>query len=142
MLDAPTEVESQTETPPVGTVDTPEPSQEQATVTVENGRRRGRRRVLKKKKVKDEDGYLGKHILTSPLRQAKQTQSPKKRLSGSLSRKRNRNPRSLNLHHRSHLAAPRENLPQRKGRAALPASLKRLKIKPFGPSELPSHMVC
>ncbi|KAK4494159.1 hypothetical protein PRZ48_014457 [Zasmidium cellare] len=28
------------------------------TVTVENGRRRGRRRVMKKKTVKDEDGYL------------------------------------------------------------------------------------
>jgi DNA polymerase delta subunit 3 len=29
------------------------------TVTVENGRRRGRRRVMKKKTVKDEEGYLG-----------------------------------------------------------------------------------
>lgn len=28
-------------------------------VTIENGRRRGRRRVMKKKTVKDEDGYLG-----------------------------------------------------------------------------------
>ena len=35
----------------------PEPKE---TVTVENGRRRGRRRVMKKKTVKDEDGYLGK----------------------------------------------------------------------------------
>ncbi|KAK4544326.1 hypothetical protein LTR36_004217 [Oleoguttula mirabilis] len=33
-----------------------EPAKE--TVTVENGRRRGRRRVMKKKTVKDEDGYL------------------------------------------------------------------------------------
>lgn len=29
------------------------------TVTVENGRRRGRRRVMKKRTVKDEEGYLG-----------------------------------------------------------------------------------
>lgn len=32
------------------------------TVTVENGRRRGRRRVMKKKTVKDEDGYLGELV--------------------------------------------------------------------------------
>jgi len=38
----------------------PQPEQEpQETMTVENGRRRGRRRVMKKKTVKDEDGYLG-----------------------------------------------------------------------------------
>lgn len=29
-------------------------------MTVENGRRRGRRRVMKKKTVKDDEGYLGK----------------------------------------------------------------------------------
>lgn len=33
----------------------PEPTE---TVTVSNGRRRGRRRVMKKKTVKDEEGYL------------------------------------------------------------------------------------
>lgn len=38
-------------------VDEPEP---EPTVTVENGRRRGKRRVMKKKTVKDEEGYLGK----------------------------------------------------------------------------------
>lgn len=38
------------------------------TVTVENGRRRGRRRVMKKKTVKDEDGYIGKsHTLAAEL---------------------------------------------------------------------------
>jgi DNA polymerase delta subunit 3 len=68
MVDAPAEGESPAETTPVATTDTPEPSQDQATVTVENGRRRGRRRVMKKKKVKDEDGYLGKNVLpTSAL---------------------------------------------------------------------------
>lgn len=34
------------------------------TVTVENGRRRGRRRIMKKKTVKDEDGYLGESIVS------------------------------------------------------------------------------
>lgn len=32
------------------------------TMTVENGRRRGRRRVMKKKTVKDDEGYLGKSL--------------------------------------------------------------------------------
>jgi DNA polymerase delta subunit 3 len=32
------------------------------TLTVENGRRRGRRRVMKKKTVKDDEGYLGESI--------------------------------------------------------------------------------
>ena len=65
MLDAPVEAESQPEKSPAADVDTPEPSQGEATVKVENGRRRGKRRVMKKKKVKDEDGYLGKSIITS-----------------------------------------------------------------------------
>ncbi|WPH04648.1 Hypothetical protein R9X50_00754100 [Acrodontium crateriforme] len=40
-------------------IDKPEaPPEPQETVTVQNGRRRGRRRVMKKKTVKDEDGYL------------------------------------------------------------------------------------
>ena len=36
--------------------ESPEPAE---TVTVSDGRRRGRRRVMKKKTVKDEEGYLG-----------------------------------------------------------------------------------
>jgi DNA polymerase delta subunit 3 len=32
------------------------------TLTVENGRRRGRRRVMKKKTVKDDEGYLGESV--------------------------------------------------------------------------------
>jgi DNA polymerase delta subunit 3 len=32
------------------------------TMTVENGRRRGRRRVMKKKTVKDDEGYLGESV--------------------------------------------------------------------------------
>lgn len=39
------------------------------TVTVENGRRRGRRRTMKKKTVKDEEGYLGKSGLVIQWRQ-------------------------------------------------------------------------
>lgn len=37
-------------------------------VVVENGRRRGRRRVMKKKTVKDEDGYLGKALVRVPAK--------------------------------------------------------------------------
>lgn len=40
--------------------DSAEDAETTPTVVVENGRRRGKRRVMKKKKVKDEDGYLGK----------------------------------------------------------------------------------
>lgn len=44
-----------------GAIDKPiAKSEPKETVTVENGRRRGRRRVMKKKTVKDADGYLGK----------------------------------------------------------------------------------
>ena len=54
-----------------GAIDTPKESEAEdsqgakqeepkETMTVENGRRRGRRRVMKKKTVKDDEGYLGK----------------------------------------------------------------------------------
>lgn len=33
------------------------------TVTVSDGRRRGRRRVMKKKTVRDEEGYLGSSLM-------------------------------------------------------------------------------
>jgi DNA polymerase delta subunit 3 len=46
------------------------PEEPKETVTVENGRRRGRRRVMKKKTVKDEDGYLGKFIYSSNSKRA------------------------------------------------------------------------
>ncbi|KZM25864.1 uncharacterized protein EKO05_0009231 [Ascochyta rabiei] len=38
--------------------DAPKADEPEPTVTVQNGRRRGRRRVMKKKTVKDEEGYL------------------------------------------------------------------------------------
>lgn len=44
------------------------PVDSQEAVTSQGGRRRGRRRVMKKKTVQDEDGYLGKpHPLLSSL---------------------------------------------------------------------------
>ena len=59
------------------------------TMTVENGRRRGRRRVMKKKTVKDDEGYLGESLPvsdlyttntnTSQLRERKQRGSPSPR---------------------------------------------------------------
>lgn len=42
-------------------LDTPKPEEPEPSIIVENGRRRGRRRVMKKKTVKDEEGYLGKN---------------------------------------------------------------------------------
>ena len=57
-----------------GAIDTPKESEAEdsqgakkeepkETMTVENGRRRGRRRVMKKKTVKDDEGYLGESLL-------------------------------------------------------------------------------
>jgi hypothetical protein len=62
---------------------------------------------------------------------AKHAQSPKKRLFGSPSRKKNRNPRSLSLRRQSHQAAQRENLPRRKGKEALLVSSRKLELKPL-----------
>ncbi|OAL45212.1 hypothetical protein IQ07DRAFT_684177 [Pyrenochaeta sp. DS3sAY3a] len=60
MLDAPTLTESQPAPSPPTTAKlaSPEPSESESKVTVHNGRRRGRRRVMKRQKVKDEEGYL------------------------------------------------------------------------------------
>jgi DNA polymerase delta subunit 3 len=61
MPDATPEEEEDSQAPLDVTSSTkPGESESQGSVTVEGGRRRGRRRVMKKKKVKDEDGYLGK----------------------------------------------------------------------------------
>jgi DNA polymerase delta subunit 3 len=59
MTDAPAAEETQTEASQPEKPDVPESDDNKPTVTVSNGRRRGKRRVMKKKKVKDEDGYLG-----------------------------------------------------------------------------------
>ncbi|KAL5113974.1 hypothetical protein ACEQ8H_008156 [Pleosporales sp. CAS-2024a] len=58
MPDAPVEANSQCTEEPIGNAQTRQSTLGEGTVTIENGRRRGRRRVMKKKKVKDEDGYL------------------------------------------------------------------------------------
>lgn len=62
MPDAAPEEEYDSQDAPLDTAPPAKPSEseEQGTVTVQGGRRRGRRRVMKKKTAKDEDGYLGK----------------------------------------------------------------------------------
>ncbi|KAF2861731.1 hypothetical protein K470DRAFT_281314 [Piedraia hortae CBS 480.64] len=56
--------------------------EEKETMTVENGRRRGRRRVTKKKTVKDEDGYLGTFVAVSQEGLADTKQSLRKKRFG------------------------------------------------------------
>jgi DNA polymerase delta subunit 3 len=61
MPDAPAAEEKQSEALQPEKAETPKEEESEPTVTVENGRRRGKRRVMKKKTVKDEEGYLGKY---------------------------------------------------------------------------------
>jgi len=59
MADAPAETEEEPTSAPLDKQPQPrEIDEPEATVTVTGGRRRGRRRVTKKKTVKDEEGYL------------------------------------------------------------------------------------
>lgn len=59
MPDAPVTKEPPTESSQPEKPGTPKEEKPELTVTVQNGRRRGKRRVMKKKTVKDEEGYLG-----------------------------------------------------------------------------------
>lgn len=59
MPDAPEE-EKDPQDAPSDKAPTTMPADSEATVTVQGGRRRGRRKVMKKRTVKDEEGYLGK----------------------------------------------------------------------------------
>lgn len=59
MPDAPVGIASQSEATLIATTDTPNLPEDEGAAVEQDGRRRGRRRVMKKKKVKDEDGYLG-----------------------------------------------------------------------------------
>ena len=59
MLDASATEEKPSEASQSQQAGIPKEDEPEPTVTVENGRRRGRRRVMKKKTVKDEEGYLG-----------------------------------------------------------------------------------
>ena len=45
-------------------IPTPKEASPQPAVTVSGGRRRGRRKVMKKKTIKDEEGYLGLYPLS------------------------------------------------------------------------------
>jgi hypothetical protein len=45
----------------------PKPAELKEEVTVQGGRRRGKRQVMKKKTVKDEEGYLGLCIMLRPI---------------------------------------------------------------------------
>ncbi len=60
MPDAPAAEERLSQTEQHEKAETPKEDEPEPTITVENGRRRGKRRVMKKKTVKDEEGYLGK----------------------------------------------------------------------------------
>jgi DNA polymerase delta subunit 3 len=59
MTEAPPVEEAVDEGSPIDSTHTIEEPQEVVTVT--DGRRRGRRRVMKKKTMKDEEGYLGEY---------------------------------------------------------------------------------
>jgi DNA polymerase delta subunit 3 len=108
MDDVPTpaaEVESQEPENAIDKADSPKEEEPKETVTVEDGRRRGRRRVMKKKTVKDEEGYLGKyspHIYLSSLlyvrRDANTSQSREKKQPGSPSRKTSQRRRRSKCH--------------------------------------------
>ncbi|KAJ4990347.1 DNA polymerase subunit cdc27 [Stagonosporopsis vannaccii] len=58
MPDAPATEEKLSQAEQSEKAETPKQDELEPTVTVENGRRRGKRRVMKKKTVKDEEGYL------------------------------------------------------------------------------------
>lgn len=65
MMDVDDEVVDEPAEEPSAPVDEPEPPKPEPaeSIVVENGRRRGRRKVMKKKVVRDEEGYLSKHAL-------------------------------------------------------------------------------
>ena len=127
MPDAPAATESQPENTPAAAADTPEPTEGEATVTVTNGRRRGRRRVMKKKKVKDEDGYLGEEISTCYRTPTNMPQSPKRKLYGSRFPKTSLRRRSPSQPLRNQQVQQRVRpLVVRRGRVALLVSSRRL----------------
>lgn len=63
MPDAPTDVPSEAPSKDPEPAGKPEPQEPKEHVVVENGRRRGKRKVMKKMMMKDEEGYLGNHPL-------------------------------------------------------------------------------
>lgn len=65
MADA--EEEPEREPTPVEQPPPSKPTELKEEVTVQGGRRRGKRQVMKKRTVKDEEGYLGKRSITPGL---------------------------------------------------------------------------
>jgi hypothetical protein len=73
---------------PVEQLPPSKPAELKEEVTVQGGRRRGKRQVMKKKTVKDEEGYLGPCIMLRPIHLPRCTnllQLPGKKQPGSLS---------------------------------------------------------
>jgi DNA polymerase delta subunit 3 len=62
MPDADEEPEPEREQTPVEQPPPPRPTQLKEEATVQGGRRRGKRQVIKKRTLKDEEGYLGKFL--------------------------------------------------------------------------------
>ncbi|KAF2121517.1 DNA polymerase subunit Cdc27 [Lophiotrema nucula] len=58
MPDAPSEEENDSQDAAIDKIPVPKPTQSESALTSQGGRRRGRRKVMKKKTVKDEEGYL------------------------------------------------------------------------------------
>lgn len=61
------EEEPEREPTPVEQPPPSKPTELKEEVTVQGGRRRGKRQVMKKRTVKDEEGYLGKWSIASGL---------------------------------------------------------------------------
>jgi hypothetical protein len=101
------------------------PAELKEEVTVQGGRRRGKRQVMKKKTVKDEEGYLGPCKPPRPTYLPKYTnsmQSPGKKRRGNLSPRMSRHPR------RSQSMSPRPRLAKLQDRAISCHSLGRSDI--------------
>lgn len=62
MPDAPPAEEMGSEDAPIDQAAPSKPAESESTVTVSGGRRRGRRKVTKKVKKQDKDGYLGERL--------------------------------------------------------------------------------
>ena len=63
MPDAPLEEENDSQDAAIDKTPAPKATESESAVTSQGGRRRGRRKIMKKKTMKDEEGYLGKQPL-------------------------------------------------------------------------------
>ena len=102
MPDAPLVEEDASQDAPLDKVTPKEPTENEATVTIQGGRRRGRRRVMKKKTVKNEDGYLGGfyyclHFNDTNLWQSRRKNPPGNHFQKPNLSQRNQSPRSRSL---------------------------------------------